>query len=117
MARIKRSTTKRARHKKVLQLTKGYRGTRSKLFRVAKEAMLHAGQYAYAGRRLRKRDKRAESIVTISAALENLNVKYSNFIHGLKEANISLDRKVLSQIASQDPKTFEKIVEKTSKVR
>jgi len=114
MARIKRATIKKAKHKKVLQSTKGYRGTKSKLYRVAKEAALHAGQYSYAGRRLRRRDKRSEAIRSISAALEQTDTKYSEFIHNLRKANIALDRKILALIASEDPHTFEMIVKKVS---
>jgi large subunit ribosomal protein L20 len=115
MARIKRATIKKAKHKKVLKSTKGFRGAKSKLYRVAREAAMHAGQYAYAGRRLRKRDKRAEAISAISAALVGSSLKYSEFTKKLKDENIALDRKILSLIAGEDPATFEAILKKISK--
>lgn len=86
--------------------------TKSRLYRVAHEAMLHAGQYAYAGRRLRKRDMRKLWIIKINAALENLGLSYNKFIAGLKKAKIELDRKILADLAESDPKTFKSIVDK-----
>jgi large subunit ribosomal protein L20 len=115
MARVKRGVTKRARHKKVLASTKGYRGAKNRLFRVAKEASLHAGQYSYAGRRLRRRDARASWIKTISAALVGSETKYSVLIKNLKTANIEIDRKILADIASSDAETFKKILAKVEK--
>lgn len=115
MARVKRGTIKRAAHKKVLKSTKGYRGTRNRLIRVAKEASLHAGQYAYAGRRLRRRDARRNWISTISAALTGTETKYSEFLSNLKKAEIGLDRKILAELASTDRETFNKIVAKVVK--
>lgn len=112
MARVKRGVTKRARHKKVLESTKGYRGAKNRLFRVAKEASLHAGQYAYAGRRLRRRDARQGWIKIITAALDGTETKYSLFIKNLKAANIEIDRKILADIASSDSETFKKILAK-----
>ena len=112
MVRVKTGPTRRRRHKKVLKRTKGYRMTKSRLYRVAHEAMLHAGQYAYAGRRLRKRDMRKLWIIKINAALENLGLSYNKFIAGLKKAKIELDRKILADLAESDPKTFKSIVDK-----
>ena len=110
MPRTKGGPTGYKNHKKILKATKGYRGTRSKLFRPAHEAYLHAGEYAFAGRKLRKRDFRTLWIQKINAALTPLNLSYSRFIKGLKDNKIELDRKVLADIALNDPKTFEKIV-------
>lgn len=112
MARVKRGTISRKRHKKLLDLTKGYRGTKSKLVKVAQEAALHAGAYAYHGRKLRKRDFRALWIIRIGEAVKKEGVSYSVFINNLKKAQIQLDRKVLSEILLNDPETFKKIVEK-----
>jgi len=111
MPRTKGGPTGRTKHKKILKATKGYRGTRSKLFRPAHEAYLHAGEYAFAGRRLRRRDFRRLWIQKINAALTPLSMTYSRFIKGLKDSRIELDRKSLADVALNDPKTFEKIVE------
>lgn len=86
--------------------------TKSRLYKVAHEAMLHAGQYAFAGRKLRKRDMRKLWIIKINAALENLGLSYSKFIAGLKKAKIELDRKILADLAESDPKTFKLIVDR-----
>lgn len=110
MARVKRGVTKRRRHKKVLKLAKGYTLGRSKLFRQAQEAVIHAGADAYRGRKEKKRQMRALWITRLSAALEPYNLSYSKFIHFLKEKNIELDRKILSEIAEADPDTFNQIV-------
>ena len=83
--------------------------TKSRLYKVAREALLHAGQYAFAGRKLRKRDMRKLWIIKINAALENLGFSYSKFISGLKKANIELDRKILADLAVSDPEVFKKI--------
>jgi len=115
MSRVKRGIIKRAKHKKVLEATKGFRGTKGRLYRVSKEAAMHAGQYAYAGRRLRRRDARTNWISTISAALEVSETTYSQFISALKSSKIEIDRKILAEIASNDPVTFEKILNKVSK--
>lgn len=112
MVRVKTGSTKQRRHKKVLKRTKGYRMTKSRLYKVAHEAMLHAGQYAFAGRKLRKRDMRKLWIIKINAALENLGLSYSKFIAGLKKAKIELDRKILADLAESDPKTFKLIVDR-----
>ena len=110
MARVKRGTISRRKHKKLLNLTKGYRGTKSRLVRVAKEASLHAGQYAFHGRKLRKRDNRSLWIVRIGEAVKKEGLSYSVFINKLKKANIELDRKILSDLVVEDPETFKKIV-------
>src|SRR6266550_1984475 len=103
MARIKRGTVSRRKHNKLLGLTKGYRGTKSKLVKVAKEASLHAGQYAYHGRKLRKRDFRTLWITRISEAVKKEDISYSVFINKLQKANILLDRKILSNLIVEDP--------------
>lgn len=113
MARVKTGPTRRRRHKKVLARTKGYRKTKSKLYKVAHEAMLHAGQYAFAGRKLRKRDMRRLWITRLNAALFELGISYGKFIPGLKKAKIELDRKILADLAISDFETFKKIVEIT----
>lgn len=113
MARIKRGVTSHAKHKKLLSRAKGYRGTKSKLTKVAREALLHAGQYAFAGRKRKKRDFRRLWITRISEAVKVEGTSYSKFMHELKEKNILLDRKVLSRLISEDPNTFKEIVKKT----
>ena len=112
MARIKRGTVSRRKHNKLLGLTKGYRGTKSKLVKVAKEASLHAGQYAYQGRKLRKRDFRSLWITRISEAVKKEDLSYSVFINKLHKANIRLDRKILSNLIVEDLQTFKYIVDK-----
>lgn len=98
------------RHRKILKRAKGYRQARSKRIQTAKEAVLHAGAYAYHGRKLKKRDLRALWITRISAATKALGVSYSKFIAGLKKEKIEIDRKILSDIAAKDPEAFKKIV-------
>lgn len=115
MARIKRGTVSRRKHNKLLGLTKGYRGTKSKLTKVAHEAALHAGQYAYHGRKLRKRDFRTLWITRISEAVKQQGISYSVFINKLKKANIIIDRKILNLLIQDDPKVFEQIVETAKK--
>lgn len=112
MARVKTGFTRRKRHKKVLKRTKGFRMTKGRLYRVSKEADLHAGQYAYAGRKLRKRDIRRLWITRINAALTPLNLSYSKFIKKLKDAKIEIDRKILADLAVSDSKIFKAIVDK-----
>ena len=112
MVRVKGGPRARKRHKKILRATKGYRGTRRKLYKRAHEAYLRAGQHAYVGRRLRKRDMRRLWIQRINAALSEYDLSYSKFIKLLKEAKIELDRKILAQLALEDPERFRKIVEK-----
>lgn len=110
MSRIKRGIVSRRKHNKLLGLTKGYRGTKSKLVKVAKEAYLHAGQYAYEGRKDRKHDFRTLWIVRISEAIKLEGMNYSVFINKLKKSNIELDRKILSDLIVNDPAAFKHIV-------
>jgi large subunit ribosomal protein L20 len=110
--RVKTGTTRRARHKKLLRANKGYRMTKRRLIKVAKEAALHAGQYAYVGRRIRKRDLRQLWIIRIQAGVKELGLNYSQFINGLKKAKIELDRKMLSELATNQPEAFKAIVDK-----
>ena len=112
MPRVKRGVTARARHKKVLALAKGFRGRRGNVFRIAKQAVMKAGQYAYRDRRTRKRVFRQLWIARINAASRELGVTYSRFMAGLKKAQIDIDRKVLSDMAIHDPAGFKSIVEK-----
>ncbi|NBV06230.1 MAG: 50S ribosomal protein L20 [Proteobacteria bacterium] len=112
MSRVKRGVTKKARHKKILKLAKGYRGRAKNCFRVAIEKVEKALRYAYRDRRVKKRDFRGLWIQRINAAVRPHGLVYSRFINGLKLANIDLDRKVLSDLAIKEPETFAKIVEK-----
>jgi large subunit ribosomal protein L20 len=112
MPRVKRGVTARARHKKILALAKGYRGRRKNVFRIAKQAVMKAGQYAYRDRRTKKRVFRQLWIARINAATRGLGLTYSKFIAGLKKAQIDLDRKVLSDMAIHDPAAFAAIVDK-----
>jgi large subunit ribosomal protein L20 len=113
MARVKTGTTRKQRHKQVLKRTKGFRMTKGRLYKVSKEADLHAGQYAFVGRKLRKRDMRRLWITRINAALTPYEISYSSFINGLKKAKIELNRKILAHLALTDPDTFKAIVKKT----
>jgi len=115
MARVKGGTNTKRSHKKVLKLAKGYRGTRSRNIKVANEAVLHAGQYAYNGRKLRKRDFRRLWITRISEAVKETGLSYSKFINLLKKNEVEVDRKILANLITEDRKTFDKIVEKVSK--
>ena len=110
MPRVKRGVTARARHKKVLDAAKGYRGRRSRVYRVAKQAVMRAGQYAYRDRRNKKRVFRALWITRINAATREHGLTYSKFIAGLKKAEIGLDRKVLADMAVMDKAAFASIV-------
>lgn len=112
MARIKGGMTTRRKHKKVLKLAKGYWMSRGKQIKKAKEAILHAGEYAFAGRKHKKRDFRKLWIIRLNAAVRVSGLTYSRFVNSLKAKNIGLDRKVLSQIATEYPKVFEQIVQK-----
>lgn len=116
MPRVKRGVTARARHKKVLKKAKGYYGARSRIFRAAKQAVIKAGQYAYIGRKQRKRQFRALWIVRINAAANEHGISYSKFIAGLKRADIALDRKILADMAVNDKKAFSAIVDKVKAV-
>ena len=112
MARVKRGVTARRRHKKIIGRAKGYYNARRKVFRVANQAVIKAGQYAYIGRKQRKRQFRALSIVRINAAAHQFGLSYSRLINGLAKANISVDRKVLADLAVHDIKAFGAIAEK-----
>jgi large subunit ribosomal protein L20 len=109
MPRVKRGTVARARHKKVLKRSKGFRGRRKNVYRVAKQAVMKAGQYAYRDRRQKKRTFRALWIARINAAVRELGMSYSTFMAGLKRANIDIDRKVLADLAVADKAAFAKI--------
>ena len=111
MARVKRGVTAHARHKKVLDLAKGYRGRGSKAYRIAIEKVEKGLQYAYRDRRNKKRDFRGLWIQRINAGVREHGLTYSQFIHGLKQAGIELDRKVLADIAAREPESFKAIVE------
>ncbi len=106
MARVKRGVTARARHKKILKQAKGYYGARSRVYRVAKQAVIKAGQYAYRDRKQRKRQFRALWIVRINAAARECGLSYSRFMNGLSKANVAIDRKALADIAVHDSETF-----------
>lgn len=112
MARVKRGLASHAKHKKLLEAAKGYRMTRHRLVRKATEAVLHAGQYAYVGRKNRKRVARRDWILHINEAVKAQGLTYSVFMHKLKKANIVLDRKVLSQMATEQKDAFKELVEK-----
>ncbi|MCX7956078.1 MAG: 50S ribosomal protein L20 [Patescibacteria group bacterium] len=114
MTRIKPGVQTRKRHKKILKMAKGYWMTRHKQFKKAMEAVLHAGEYAFAGRKRKKRDFRRLWIIRLNAALRELGLKYSSFIKSLKDKKIEVDRKILSKIAVEHPNIFKKIVEKTT---
>ena len=111
MARVKRGVIAKARHKKVLHQAKGYYGARSKVYRVAKQAVIKAGQYAYRDRRQRKRQFRALWIIRINAAARVQGLSYSRLIHGLNRAEIEVDRKILADIAVHDQAAFAAIAE------
>ena len=110
MSRVKRGVTARARHKKVLDMAKGFRGRRKNVYRVAKQAVMKAGQYAYRDRRQKKRQFRALWIARINAAAREQGMSYSVFMNGLKKASIQIDRKVLSDIAVFDKVAFTQFV-------
>ncbi len=110
MARVKRGVASHRKHKKLHKLTKGYRGGRSNLVREAKSASLHAGEYAFAGRKLRKRDMRKLWIIQLNAAVRVDGLSYSKFISQLRTHNIKLDRKVLADLAVNHPEDFKRIV-------
>lgn len=110
MARVKRGIVAHRKHKKLHKLTKGFRGGRGKLVREAKSALLHAGEYAFAGRKLRKRDMRKLWITQLGIAVRSEGLSYSKFIAGLKAKNITLDRKILADLAVNHPQDFKQIV-------
>ncbi|MEM6819603.1 MAG: 50S ribosomal protein L20 [Pseudomonadota bacterium] len=111
MARVKRGVVARARHKKVLSKAKGYYGARRKVFRVAKQAVIKAGQYAYRDRRTRKREFRRLWIARINAAARINGLSYSRLMHGLSKAEIEIDRKVLADLAVHQPESFAALAE------
>ncbi|MFC3147182.1 50S ribosomal protein L20 [Piscinibacterium candidicorallinum] len=112
MPRVKRGVTARARHKRVIAAAKGYRGRRGNVFRIAKQAVMRAGQYAYRDRRNKKRVFRALWITRINAAARSHGMAYNVFMNGLKKANIGLDRKVLADMAVNDKPAFAAVVDK-----
>lgn len=112
MPRVKGGPRGHRKHVKILKLAKGFRGSRSKLYKRAAEAVVRAGEHAFEGRKQKKRDMRRLWIARINGALTPFNVKYSRFIAALKKAEINLDRKVLSEMAINDPKSFTDIVNK-----
>ena len=114
MPRAKTGVVRRRRHKKILNATKGFWGSRSKLFRRAEEAFIRAGEHAFKGRKLRKRDMKQLWIIRINAGLKAFNTRYSLFIKNLNSSKIILDRKILSELAVSHPKAFEKVVKKVS---
>ncbi|MGB0636394.1 MAG: 50S ribosomal protein L20 [Gammaproteobacteria bacterium] len=113
MARVKRGVQAHARHKKVIRLARGYSGRRKNVYRVAKQAVIKAGQYAYRDRKQKKRVFRALWIVRINAAARQCGLSYSRFINGLMKADIEIDRKVLADLAVNDPSAFEVLAEKS----
>ncbi len=112
MSRVKKGATKKARHKKILKLAKGYRGRAKNCYRIAIEKVEKALRYAYRDRKARKRDFRALWVQRINAAVREYGMVYSKFINGLKLANIDMDRKVLADLAVSQPETFKQVVEK-----
>ena len=110
MARVKTGKITRKKHKKILKLAKGYYGAKSIRFRMAKQAVMKSGQYAYVGRKLRKRDFRRLWIARINAAARANGINYSTLINGMKKANINVNRKMLAEMAVNDPKAFSEIV-------
>ena len=115
MARVKGALSTRKRHKKILKLAKGYRGGKSKLYRIANQAVMKSLSYAYVGRKLKKRDFRSLWITRISAACKMNDINYSRFMNGVKKANIEINRKMLSEIGINDPAAFTQLVETAKK--
>ncbi|MBI2590426.1 MAG: 50S ribosomal protein L20 [Candidatus Blackburnbacteria bacterium] len=112
MSRTKTGFTRRRKHNKILNAAKGFRQARQRRYKTAREAVLHAGHYAYVGRKKRKKDLRRLWIVRLNAAVREQGLSYSKFIAVLKKANVQMDRKILSDIAISDPQTFTEIVNK-----
>lgn len=110
MTRVKRGTSTKKRHKRLLKQTKGYWGQRKNVFKRAKETLMRAMAFSFVGRKLKKRDMRSLFITRIGAASQEKGVSYSKFIHGLNKANVGLNRKMLSQLAIYEPVAFEKLV-------
>ena len=117
MARVKGAMMTRKRRNKMLKAAKGYWGAKSKHFKMAKQAVLKSGNYAFAGRKMKKRDFRRLWIARISAAAKANGMNYSTFMNGLKKANIEINRKMLSEIAIADPAAFTALVEKAKAAR
>lgn len=115
MARVKNGLNAHRKHKKILKLAKGYRGSKSKLFRVANQQVIKSGQYAYAHRKLKKREFRQLWIARINAAARDNGISYSRFMHGLKLMEIDINRKVLAELAVSDPAGFSSLVEAVKK--
>jgi len=115
MSRVKTGTVRRTKHKKILASTKGYRGAKHRLLKSAKEAALHAGEYAFSGRKQKKRQKRRLWITQINNLLSEKGLSYNIFINNLNKAEIQIDRKILSDLASNDPQVFDQILQKTTK--
>ena len=115
MTRVKNSVTTRARHKKVLKAAKGYFGSKHRLYKTAKEQLMHSGQYAFRDRRQKKRDFRKLWITRINAACRQNEISYSRFIEGLNKAGVEVNRKMLSEIAIADPKAFTELVNTAKK--
>lgn len=111
MPRVKGGVTAHARHKKILKLAKGYRGSKSKLYRVANQQVMKSGNYAYAHRKLKKRDFRQLWIARINAAARDNNISYSKLIHGLKVAGVDINRKMLAELAISDPQGFTQLAQ------
>lgn len=117
MSRVKRGVIASASHKKILKKAKGYYGARSRVFRVAKQAVIKAGQYAYQGRKQRKRQFRALWITRIHAAANQLGISYSRLMHGLKVLDINLDRKMLAELAVNHAETFNELVNRVQQIK
>ena len=115
MVRVKRGVISKQKHNKLLAEAKGYRGTRSSLVKTAREAVLHAGEYAFHGRKRKKRDFRRIWIVRINEALKAEGKQYSRFVSGMKSKNIALDRKILANLVQEDPETFKAITQEAFK--
>ena len=115
MSRVKRGVTKHARHKKVIDAAKGYRGRRKNTFRIANQAVEKAGQYAYIGRKLKKRQFRALWIQRINAAVREQGMTYGRFMDGLNKAGIQIDRKMLADMAANEPEAFAALAETAKK--
>ena len=115
--RVKRSVNALKKRRKTLKAAKGFRGSHSKLYRVAKEAVMRSRRHAYVGRRLKKRDMRSLWIARINAACRQNDISYSQFMHGLKVANVNLNRKVLADLATTDPVAFAELVKTAKKAK
>lgn len=115
--RVKRGVNAVKKRRAILKQAKGYRGAKSKLYRVARQAVMKSGQYAYVGRKLKKRDMRSLWITRINAACRENGLSYSTFINGLKKANINLNRKVLADLAATDKVAFNKLVEQVKSAK